>query len=158
MPLSRSSTSSLSVSDLVPATRPCRMHRAPPSASTVQVCSTRLRSLHPSSPTTFDDQAHGLSAAAALFTISVLATTNLSPNTQPRAPTTAARSFDPPQALHPHGRTAFSCPSRHQRTTADTHGSAEPTCPASLSSQRHQPSLTNPDLPSCLRKMTRTFP
>lgn len=130
----------------------------PLSASTSQACSTRLRSPLPYSPTMFDDQEHDLSAVAAPFTTSALAMTNLSPDTQRRATTTATRSCDLPQRLRLHGRTTSNCLSPRRYTIADMHVLAAPTCPVSPLSLRHQPSPTNLDLHSCLRKTTKTFP
>lgn len=134
------------------------MLRAPLSASTDPVCSTRPRSPHPYSPTTFDDQAHGLSAVAAPSTISVLAMTNPSPHTQPRAHTTEARSYDPRQPLRLRGKTASSCQSPRQYTIADTHALAALTCPAFPLSRSRRPSPMNHDPLFCPRKTTKTFP
>src|SRR5690242_6137879 len=154
--LSPSSTWSLSVSALAPATKPCPMPRPSPNASTSRVSSTPPRSPPPYSQMNFDDQGLGRSAVAA--NTSALGTTSPSPDTQPRATTLATRSCDLPLRPRRPGKTPSSCPSPRPFTTADTLASAAHMCPASRLSRKHRLYPTTLGPPSCPRKMTKIFP
>jgi hypothetical protein len=145
---------SSSVSALAPATRPCRMPRAYPSASIILECSTPPHSPLPYSQTMFGGQEVERAAVTARTSGHAMTSRGI----QPPATTHATKC-----ARQPHratGRTASNCPSRRLYTIADTHASGAHMCPACPLFPSHQPCpiLAHPSYPKTTTKISPSHP